>query len=189
MSGDEIVDRAVSTLKRGGVILYPTDTIWGLGCDATDERAVEKIYAIKKRPRGKSLIVLVEDAQRLMRLVPQIPDRAWSLMRSAQKPLTLIYEGAAGVAPNLPAADGSLGIRLTHDKWLQRLIRRLNRPLVSTSANRSGLLPPMCFDEIDTAILGAVDYAVALQREKKARFAGSTIIKLGHNGEFKILRA
>lgn len=188
MTGDKIVDRALSTLKRGGVILYPTDTIWGLGCDATDERAVEKIYAIKRRPKDKSMIVLVEDAQRLMRLVPEIPDRAWSLMRSAQKPLTLVYEKAENVASNLLAADGSLGIRLTHDKWLGKLIHRFNRPLVSTSANRSGLPSPICFGEVDTGILEAVDYTVPLQREKKARFAGSVVIKLGRDGRFKILR-
>lgn len=188
MSADDILDETLSVLGRGGTILYPTDTIWGLGCDATCESAVREIYGLKQRPRDKSMIALVECESRLAQLVPQIPERARTLIRTYEKPLTIIYQDARHVAPSLLAADGSLGIRLTRDPWLKELIQRLNRPLVSTSANPSGAPTPMRFSQIHRQILEGVNYAVPLRRGEKARFEGSTIIKLGDDQQFEILR-
>jgi len=174
-------------LKSGGTILYPTDTIWGIGCDATNKEAVEKIFSIKKRSESKSLIVLLDRPENLNRYIIDVPALAWDLIELTDKPLTIIYPKAHGFAPNVYAEDGSIGIRITKDEFCRKLIQRLGKPLVSTSANISGEPSPSQFSDISTAILKEVDYVVHSPSENK-NAKPSAIIKLGMNGEIEILR-
>lgn len=189
MNTAEVTERALAVLRESGILLYPTDTVWGLGCDATQSEAIARIYELKQRPRGKSMIVLVECEGRLRQLVPEVPQKVWDRIRTAESPLTVIYENAGHVAPELLASDGSLGIRLTRDPWLKALICQLDHPLVSTSANPSGAPTPLCFSQVEAQILEGVDYAVPLRRAEKAQFKGSTILRLGSDRQFQILRA
>lgn len=180
--------QAVDTLKQGGVILYPTDTIWGIGCDATQEAAVERIFSIKSRLAEKSMIVLVDDAARIPYYVGDMPALAWDLIEYVTTPTTIVYEKARYLAKNLISDDGSIAIRVTKEQVSHDLCRLLGRPIVSTSANISGEPSPKCFAEISEEIKSRVDYIVPFRQEERGAAQPSRIIKLNANGVFKIIR-
>ncbi|MBN2698055.1 MAG: threonylcarbamoyl-AMP synthase [Bacteroidales bacterium] len=182
------IERALEILQDGGTILYPTDTIWGLGCDASDPEAVGKIIRIKKRDDRKSMLVLIDDAARLSSYVEEIPGMAFTLIQITDKPLTIIYPGAKNLAANLIAEDGSAGIRITPDPFCRTLIKKLGRPLVSTSANLSGEPAPSAFSEISGQIRQQVDYVVDWRRDESFRTAPSSIIKFDRKGVITIIR-
>jgi L-threonylcarbamoyladenylate synthase len=182
------IKTALEVLQKGGVILYPTDTIWGLGCDAANEEAVKRIYAIKNRVDSKSMLVLMENAALLERYVDEIPEIAYDLIELTEKPLTIIYDGARNLAKNLISEDGSIGIRITSEKFSSELIRRFKRPIVSTSANISGKSSPACYHEIEPEIIDTVDYVVKFRQDDTEKAVPSSIIKLGKGGEIKIIR-
>ena len=182
------IKAALEVLQKGGVILYPTDTIWGLGCDACNEEAVNRIYAIKNRIDSKSMLVLMENAALIDRYVDEVPEIAFDLIELTDKPLTIIYDGAKSLARNLVADDGSIGIRITTEAFSSELIRRFKKPIVSTSANISGKPSPACFYEISQEIIGAVDYVVKYRRDDMQKAVPSSIMKLGRGGEIKIIR-
>lgn len=184
----EEVKKACEILSQGGIILYPTDTIWGIGCDANNEEAVEKVYRIKQRTDSKSMLVLLDTTAKLDYYVADFPDIALDLIELSEKPLTIIYDGARNLAPNLIASDGSIGIRITKEAFSQRLCQALRRPLVSTSANISGQPSPANFSEISEEVLAAVDYVVDYRREDKTKSKPSGIIKLGKGAQVKIIR-
>ena len=178
---------ALEVLKRGGLILYPTDTVWGIGCDATNAAAVDKVFALKKRPEHKALICLVSDFKMLNQFVEEVPEVAYDILKLADKPTTIIYDKPIRIAENLVAEDDTLGIRVTKDKFCEQLIRKLRKPLVSTSANISGKAAPKSFSEISSEILEGVDYVVNLQQFKKAA-KPSAIIKLSNDGKVQVVR-
>ena len=182
------IKKALEVLKSGGIILYPTDTIWGIGCDATNEKAVEKIYKIKKREDSKSMLVLMENPALLERYVTEVPEIAWDLVEIATTPLTVIYPGAKNLAKNLVAEDGSIGIRFTKEAFTSQLLQRFRRPLVSTSANISGEKSPAIFDEISEEIKKQVDYIVEFRQNDITPAQPSSIIKLGVGGRIDIIR-
>lgn len=185
---NEDIKAALEALQKGGVILYPTDTIWGLGCDACNEEAISRIYAIKNRQDSKSMLVLMENPALLERYVNEVPEIAYDLIELSDKPLTIIYDYAKNLARNLIAEDGSIGIRITTEKFSSELIRRFKRPIVSTSANISGKPSPTCFDEIEDEIIEAVDYVVKYRQDETTKEAPSGIIKLGAGGQVKVIR-
>ena len=191
MSSDEYIKQeitqAIAVLKRGGLILYPTDTIWGIGCDATNADAIERVYALKNRPGAKALICMVSDFKMLNQYVSDIPEVAYDILKYAVKPTTIIYDKPIRVAQNLLAEDESLAIRVSKHHFSKSLIRKFKRPLVSTSANISGHPSPASFKEIDPAILAGVDYVVNLERNKK-NGPPSAIIKLKNDGTVQIIR-
>jgi len=180
--------KAVEILKSGGVILYPTDTIWGIGCDATNPEAVKRIYEIKKRDDSKSMLVLMENPALLERYVDDVPDVAWDLVEISTTPLTVIYQNAKNLAPNLLAEDGSVGIRFTKEEFTRNLLLRFRRPIVSTSANVSGEKSPAFFDEIEEEIKAKVDYVVSYRQNDSTPAQASGIIKLGPGGRIEIIR-
>lgn len=184
------LETALQTLKRGGIILYPTDTVWGLGCDATNAKAVERIYELKQRSDAKALITLLASADDLERWVDGVPEVAYELLEAAVDPLTVVYDRALvpPLAPNLPAPDGSLAVRVTSDSFCRELCRKLRRPLVSTSANISGRPTPARFADIAPELLQAVDYVCTTGRRNNEPRKPSTIIKLTESGIVKILR-
>jgi len=182
------LDEAVTVLKQGGLILYPTDTVWGIGCDATNERAVQRIYALKKRADAKAMLVLVDREEKLSFYMKEVPPMAWELGRLADKPLTIIYPDALNLAPSLLAEDGSIGIRVTREAFSKALCARFNKPVVSTSANISGEPSPAFFQAISAAIVQGVDYVVNYRREETAASRPSSIIKLGVDGTVSIIR-
>ena len=184
----EDIRRAPDVLNKGGVILYPTDTIWGIGCDATNEEAVSRVYAIKRRTDAKALITLVDSEAKIQGYVREIPDVAWQLIDCSTRPLTIIYDGARHLAPNLLAEDGSVAIRLTREAFSRELCLRFHRPIVSTSANLSGEPSPATFDDISEDIKQAVDYVCTSRRDDRTPARPSSIIKLAANGEVKIIR-
>ena len=184
----EEVKAAVDTLKAGGLILYPTDTVWGIGCDATNEAAVAKVFALKQRSDSKSLITLVADADMLGKYVKVIPEVAINLLEVNDKPMTIIYPGAMGLAPGVVAEDGSAGIRIPMNDFCVEVIRRFRKPIVSTSANISGEPSPKAFADIPAEIRSAVDYVVAPRLERESTGLASQIIKLGLDGEVEIIR-
>jgi L-threonylcarbamoyladenylate synthase len=184
---DEII-KAATILKNGGIILYPTDTIWGIGCDATNVEAVKKIYQLKQREETKSMLVLVEHADRIGRHVKEVPEMAWQLIEVNDNPMTIIYPGAVNLASNLISQDNTIGIRIVQDEFCQKLIARLNRPLVSTSANISGEPSPAIFSEIRDEIKTGVDYIVNWRQDDIARAMPSSIIKIGLGGQIEIIR-
>lgn len=184
----EDIRRALDVLNKGGVILYPTDTIWGIGCDATNEEAVSRVYAIKRRTDAKALITLVDSEAKIQGYVREIPDVAWQLIDCSIRPLTIIYDGARHLAPNLLAEDGSVAIRLTREAFSRELCLRFHRPIVSTSANLSGEPSPATFDDISEDIKQAVDYVCTSRRDDRTPARPSSIIKLAANGEVKIIR-
>lgn len=185
----EIIEEALAVLKAGGVILYPTDTVWGLGCDATNEEAVKKVFAIKRREASKSLVLLAADLDMVARHIRQIPSIAIDLVEVNDAPMTIIYPGAQGLAPSVVAEDGSVGIRIPMHEFCRELIRRFRRPLVSTSANISGAPAPAAFRDIAPEILSAVDYTVPRRWEAGATGKPSQIIKLEVDGQVQIIRA
>lgn len=178
---------AMAVLKRGGLILYPTDTIWGIGCDATNADAIERVYALKNRPGAKALICMVSDFKMLNQYVSDIPEVAYDILKYAAKPTTIIYDKPIRVAENLLAEDESLAIRVSKHNFSKALIRKYKRPIVSTSANISGQPSPNSFQEIDPAILEGVDYVVNLEHNKK-NGPPSAIIKLKNDGTVQIIR-
>jgi L-threonylcarbamoyladenylate synthase len=181
------INRAIATLKKGGLILYPTDTIWGIGCDATNAEAIDRVYALKKRPDAKALICMVSDFKMLNQYVSDIPEVAYDILKYAVKPTTIIYDKPIRVAQNLLPEDESLAVRVSRHDYSKQLIRKFKRPIVSTSANISGQPSPNYFQEIDPAILAGVDYIVNLERKKK-NGAPSAIIKLKNDGTVHIIR-
>ena len=185
---NEDIKQAADVLKKGGVILYPTDTIWGLGCDASNAEAVKKIYRIKQRDDQKSMLVLLDTADKLLNYVAEVPEIAWDIIEVSNKPLTIVFPGAMNLASNLPAEDGTIGIRITRDEFCCRLIRTLGKPLVSTSANISGKPWPVDFNKIDPEIKNAVDYSVKYRQDDTKPGKPSGIIMLGVNGEVKVIR-
>ena len=182
------IKKALEVLKNGGIILYPTDTIWGIGCDATNENAVEKIYKIKKREDSKSMLVLMENPALLERYVDDVPEIAWDLVEVATTPLTVIYPNAKNLAINLVAEDGSIGIRFTKEAFTTQLLQRFRKPLVSTSANISGEKSPAFFDEISEDIKNQVDYIVGYRQNDITPAQPSSIIKLDAGGRIDIIR-
>lgn len=175
-------------MAAGGLILYPTDTIWGIGCDATNEEAVRKVYALKRRSDHKAMLLLMDSSAKLNYYVQEVPDVAWDLIELADSPLTVIYSGARNVAPNLLAEDGSVGIRITQEEFSHKLCERFRKPLVSTSANVSGAPSPANFSEISETIKSGVDYIVRYRQDDLSKAAPSHIIKLGAGGLVKIIR-
>ena len=184
----EEVARAVEVLRRGGIILYPTDTVWGLGCDATNAEAVAKIYALKRSENKKSMLVLCASADMVVRYVDRAPGIAYEVMELATKPLTLILPGAAGVAANLIPDEGTLGVRVPDHEFCRRLLRALGRPLVSTSANISGAETPVGLQDVAREIVDGVDFVVNPRFEGKPTRKASSIMAFGEGGEVKIIR-
>jgi L-threonylcarbamoyladenylate synthase len=185
---NSIINQAVEVLRAGGLILYPTDTIWGIGCDATNNEAVTKLYKLKQRENNKSMLTLVESPNRITSYVNQVPLVAWDLIELTVNPLTIIYPGAKNLAPNLIAADGSIGMRVVKHKFCEKLIQRLGRPIVSTSANFAGKPAPQTFAEIDSEIAKWVDIIIPEEYDTSTVKKTSGIIKLGVNGEIKVIR-
>ena len=179
---------AVETLRRGGLILYPTDTIWGIGCDACNEQAVRRVFALKQRADSKSMLCLVDSADRMQRYARGIPDVAWSLIEYAERPLTLILDGAVNLAPSLVAEDGSVGLRVTREKVSHELCYRFQKAVVSTSANISGAPAPAIFSEIDPHIVEGVDYVMRCRQNDTRPSRPSQIVRLRADGEYKVLR-
>lgn len=185
---DTEVSKAAKVVIRGGTILYPTDTIWGIGCDATHADAVRKIFEIKQRDDSKSMLVLVHSIEMLKRYLRVIPAQAIELLNKAEKPTTIIYPGARGLAGNLIADDGSVGIRITSDPFCQKLIECADRPIVSTSANLSGEPPPSLFRDIHLQLRQQVDHVVKWRQDETETAQSSAIIKLEKGGRISILR-
>lgn len=179
---------ALATLKRGGIILYPTDTVWGIGCDATNAEAVKRIFELKKRADSKSMLVLVGSEGELQRTVENVPETAWMLIQAAVNPLTIIYDRPKGLAANLLAEDGSVGIRITGELFSRTLCQKLRHPLVSTSANVSGKKTPRIFSEIDEEVLQGVDYVVKYGQNDTTAHKPSNIIKVSDSGVIKVIR-
>jgi len=191
MTREEDIKKAVEVMRQGGVILYPTDTVWGIGCDATNAEAVKKVYDIKQRDDSKALICLVDSDARLQRYVRDVPDVAWQLIDSLKeggKPTTLILDGAVNLAPNLIAEDGSIGIRITNEPFSKELCFRFQKAIVSTSANISGEPAAQNYHDIDPRVLDAVDYVCWSRRQEHYPHTPSSIIKLGKGGEVTIIR-
>jgi L-threonylcarbamoyladenylate synthase len=184
----EEIKKTIEVLQNGGVILYPTDTIWGIGCDASNEKAIQKVYEIKKRAESKALIALVGSEVMLERTVIDIPEIAWDLIEVTENPLTIIYESVKGIASNAKAQDGTCAVRLVKSKFCQELIKQFKKPIISTSANTSTAPSPSLFKEIDQAILNKVDYVVNFDQNNLTKSKPSSIIKLMNNGSIKIIR-
>ncbi len=184
----EDMKRACEVLRAGGLILYPTDTVWGIGCDATNEEAVRKVYALKQREDSKAMLVLVDNAVKVDFYVKEVPPVAWDLLEVATNPLTIIYSGARNLATKLLAEDGSVGIRVTEEEFSKQLCFRFRKAIVSTSANISGEPSPKNFAEISEAVKQGVDYIVGYRQNDKQKHKPSSIIKLGPTGELKIIR-
>ena len=187
MMKDEI-KKACEVMQKGGIILYPTDTVWGIGCDATNEEAVKRVYEIKQRSDSKAMLGLVDSPVKVDFYVQDVPSVDWDLIELTTKPLTVIYDGARNLAPNLLAEDGSVGIRVTNEEFSKQLCFRFRKAIVSTSANISGQSAPAVFSEISEEIKQAVDYVVDYRREETGHPKPSSIIKLGRTGEVKVIR-
>jgi len=182
------IEKSLEVLNSGGVILYPTDTVWGIGCDATDSAAVERIFIIKRRNEAQSLLTLVDSLDMLAEYVDDIPHIAIQLMKEATRPLSVIYPKAKNLATNLIAADGSIGIRIVQESFCQQLIKAFGKPVVSTSANISGEPAPDIFDKISGEIRDAVDYIVRWRQDDRQPATASSIIKLNGDGSYQTLR-
>lgn len=185
---EEDLKQAVKTMKEGGIILYPTDTVWGIGCDARNEEAVKRIYELKRRADSKSMLVLVGSEGMLQRTIKDVPEIAWQLIDVAVNPMTIIYDHPYGVAECLKAEDGSLGIRITEEKFSRTLCERMKGPIVSTSANVSGKPTPMTFAEISSEIKNGVDYVCRYRQKDKASSKPSNIIKITRENIVKVIR-
>jgi L-threonylcarbamoyladenylate synthase len=185
---EEIIKTA-QVLQQGGTILYPTDTIWGIGCDATNYKAVEKVYAIKRRGSSRSFIVLLDQPEKIEMYVSEVPEIVWDLLSSVETPLTVVYPNARNLARNVIAPDGSIAIRIVKDLFCQKLISFFGKPIVSSSANLSGDPPPLIFSNISEEIIQSVDYVVNLNREKLNTMKASTIIRIKENGDYEVLRS
>lgn len=188
MTREEDIRKAVEVLRKGGVILYPTDTVWGIGCDATNSEAVKRVYDIKQRDDSKALICLVDSDARLQRYIRKVPDVAWQLLDCCDKPTTVILDGAVNLAENLIAEDGSVGIRITQESFSKELCFRFQKALVSTSANISGEPAAQNYPDIDPKIIEAVDYVCWSRRQEHKPHKPSSIIKLTEDGQVTIIR-
>lgn len=181
------MEKAIDQLRNGGIILFPTDTIWGVGCDATNEAACQKIMDLKQRPENKSFVLLADSFQMIEKYIPEFPSVVYDLVDLAERPLTIIYPNAQGLAKSVLAQDGSVGIRLTKDPICLKLIRSIRKPIVSTSANLSGEPSPTCFDEISPVLKQGVD-AIVEERLNEIRTQPSQIIKIGLDSSVQIIR-
>ena len=188
MTQEQDIKNAIEVMRKGGVILYPTDTVWGIGCDATNAEAVKRVYEIKQRDDSKALICLVDSDARLQRYVRNVPDVAWQLIDCIDKPTTLILDGAVNLAPNLIADDGSIGIRITQESFSKELCFRFQKAIVSTSANISGEPAAQNYRDIDPRILEKVDYVCRTRRQEHKPHQPSSIIKLTEDGQVQIIR-
>lgn len=188
MKQEDDIKKAIEVMRKGGIILYPTDTVWGIGCDATNAEAVAKVYALKRRDDSKALICLVDSDNRLQRYVRNVPDVAWQLIEAVEKPTTLILDGAVNLAPNLIAEDGSIGIRITKEPFSHELCYRFQKAIVSTSANVSGEPAAQNYCDISQEILDGVDYVCESRRQEHKPHAPSSIVKLAADSEVKIIR-
>ena|ERR1700744_415998 len=184
----EEVAKALKVIQEGGIILYPTDTIWGIGCDATNTEAINKIFKLKQRDEAKSMIILLDTANKLESYIQEVNPLAYDLIEYAENPLTLVMPGAKNISPALIAGDGSVGIRVSNYPFCQQLIQRLRKPLVSTSANISGKPSPQYFSQIDDEIIQGVDYVVDIDQQSMEIKNPSTIMKLAPDGKFEFLR-
>ncbi|WP_069660718.1 L-threonylcarbamoyladenylate synthase [Arcticibacter eurypsychrophilus] len=182
------ITKALEVLKSGGLILYPTDTIWGIGCDATNVEAVERIYKLKGRDSSKSLVILLDSDNKLLSYVSEVPDIAYDLIEYAENPLTIIYSNAKNLAPNIIHEDGSIGIRITTHNFCKQLIQKFKKPIVSTSANLSGEPSPENFSQISETIMEGVDYVVDLEQADMSKKKSSTIMKIEPDGRFSFIR-
>lgn len=182
------IEHICKVVDRGGVILYPTDTVWGVGCDATNQDAVKRVFAVKQRKESKSLIVLVDSVERIKKYVKDLPESVCSLIKETAVPLTIIYPEAKNLAPNVVADDGSIAIRVVKEPLCIDLIRALDRPIVSTSANISGENTPLFFSQISKEVISKMDYVVAYGRAENKITAPSRIIKLNCDGTYTVLR-
>lgn len=185
---DEDIKKAVEVLKKGGIILYPTDTIWGIGCDATNPKAVNKLIQIKNRPKEFSFIILLENRNKILNYVEEVPDILWDLLDSFDTPTTIIYPQAIRLAKNVVANDGSIAIRIVTEEFCCKLLSAFDRPLVSSSANFSGEASPVMFRDISPLLKEKVDYIVKSNQSKLNKVKASTIIRLKMNGEFDVIR-
>jgi L-threonylcarbamoyladenylate synthase len=185
---EEDINKSIEVLKKGGTILYPTDTIWGIGCDATNVKAVQKIIQLKARPKEFSFIILLEDSSKITQYVEEVPDILWDLLQSFDSPTTIIYPGAKKLAKNVIADDGSIAIRIVNDGFCYKLISAFNKPIVSSSANFSGEPAPVMFRDISNELKKNVDYIVKTNQTKLNKVKASTIIRLKLNGEFDVVR-
>ncbi|MFO8053748.1 MAG: L-threonylcarbamoyladenylate synthase [Bacteroidales bacterium] len=185
---EEEIQKAKKVLKEGGIIVYPTDTIWGIGCDATNLKAVNRIYKLKQRSKQKTMIVLLSDRAQIPDYVKDVPEIVWDLLDNYQKPLTIIYNHARNLAKNLITENNTIAIRVTNDEFSRRLIEEFGKPIVSTSANFSGDNSPLTFNMISPSILKNVDYVVELYHKSMNEVKASTIIKLQKSGDFAIVR-
>ena len=181
------MEKLLETLKSGGIILYPTDTIWGIGCDATDDEAVMKIFELKNRDQNKPLIILVESEKRLQDLV-EVPAIAWDIMDLSEKPITIVYDAPKSISKNLLAEDSSIGIRLVKDEFCKKLISKLNKPIVSTSANFSGEKSPKSFADISQKLINEVDAVAEDQKNRVSKWEASSIIRVWNDGRIKVIR-
>jgi L-threonylcarbamoyladenylate synthase len=188
MSFEEDISAALSALKSNGVILYPTDTIWGLGCDATSEAAVEKIFRLKSREENKSLLILVNSQQMLERYVHDIPEAAFELNAVTDDPLTIIYPKGKNLAKGVCSEDGSVGIRICHDDFCNKLITRFRKPIVSTSANFSGKPAPQSFSDIEKSLIDSADFVVKYRQDDVRKNSASPVIKFNSDGTIRIIR-
>lgn len=188
MNRQDDIKKAVEVMKNGGVILYPTDTVWGIGCDATNAEAVAKVYKIKQRDDSKALICLVDSDARLQRYVRNAPEVAWNVMELATKPTTVIFDEAVNLAPNLIAEDGSIAMRITNEEFSKELCYRFQKPIVSTSTNISGQPAAQNYCDISEELLNAVDYVCFSRRQEHKPHTPSSIIKIKNNGEIDIIR-
>lgn len=184
----EEIKKACEVLRAGGLILYPTDTIWGIGCDATNDEAVQKVYDLKKRTDHKAMLVLLDSAARLETYVSDVPEIAWEVIEVADKPLTIIFSGAKNLSKKLLAEDGSIGIRVTREEFSRKLCEQFRKPLVSTSANVSGEVFPSTFAEISDTIKNGVDYIVNYRQDDVSEAQPSGILKLGAGGLIQVIR-
>jgi L-threonylcarbamoyladenylate synthase len=187
MLKDEVA-KALKIVQDGGIILYPTDTIWGIGCDATNTEAVQKIYRLKQRDETKSMIILLDTDNKLPSYISDVPDLAYDLMEFAENPLTLVMPGAKNISPALISSDGSIGVRVSGHPFCQQLIQRLRKPLVSTSANISGKPSPQYYSQINQEIIDGVDYVVDIDQHSMEIKNPSTIMRLAPNGSFEFIR-
>jgi L-threonylcarbamoyladenylate synthase len=184
----EDIEKALATLRVGGVVLYPTDTIWGLGCDPTNAEAVQKIFRIKEREPGKSLLVLVNGEVMLERYVADLPEIALELLGVSEEPLTIVYPSGKNLASGVCSEDGSVGIRICRDEFCSELIGRFRKPLVSTSANLSGMPAPENFSDIDAKVISSADYVVNYRQDDRRQFRSSPVIRLNSDGTIQIIR-
>jgi L-threonylcarbamoyladenylate synthase len=187
MLKDEVA-KAFKVIQDGGIILYPTDTIWGIGCDAINTEAVKKIYRLKQRDEAKSMIILLDNDNKLQSYIAEVPEIAYDLIEFAENPLTLVMPGAKNISPALINSDGSIGVRVSSNEFCQQLIQRMRKPLVSTSANISGKPSPQYFSQIDQEIIDGVDYVVDIDQHSMEIKNPSTIMRLDPNGSFEFIR-